>query len=294
MSARDRILARVRRALAGRPEAVLPPIPEEPSLREEAAFRLFQERLEAAGGRVLRVAEPEAARALLAEAAAGVEGAWVGPEVPAPLRPDLPDRPPETAGLGVSWALAGVAETGSVVLSSREGRKGQLLVPRHLVWLPGDRLFARLAEALAALKGADAAALALHSGPSKSADIGQIMVKGVHGPGELWVGVVAFEPEEAGDGATELTEALSRLVGGTLRTKRGEPFLVEAVSERVVRVRTRGGEGKRLELPVSYLARAVERAREGADLSGPSRLRKEVGDRAAAYAWAILHALGYV
>ncbi len=28
-------------------------------------------------------------------------------------------------------------------------------------------------------------AIGLHSGPSKSADIGHVMVKGVHGPGRL-------------------------------------------------------------------------------------------------------------
>ena len=59
-------------------------------------------------------------------------------------------------------------------------------------------------------------------------------------------------------------------------------------------MRTRGGEGKALEVPLAYLKRAAALAQSGVDLSGPSRLRREVGDRAAAYAWAILHALGYV
>ncbi len=294
MKARERILARVRRALAGRPEAALPPLPEGPALSKEQVFERFRARLAAAGARVERLASLEEARGFLKEAERGLETAWVSPLVPASLRPGLPEDSPEEAELGVSRAAAGVAETGSVLLSSREGRRGQLLVPRHLVWLFEEDLYGTLLEALRVARGVDASALALHSGPSKSADIGQIMVKGVHGPGELWVGVVAFALEEAGDGAAELTEALARLAGRRLKTKRGEPFLVEAVGERVVRVRTRGGEGKRLELPISYLVRAVERVREGADLSGPSRLRKEVGDRAAAYAWAILHELGYV
>ena len=42
-------------------------------------------------------------------------------------------------------------------------------------------------------------AIGLHSGPSKSADIGQIMVKGVHGPGRV-VAVVIEEPQHAEDG----------------------------------------------------------------------------------------------
>ena len=294
MKARERILARVRRALAGRPEAALPSVPEGAALSKEEVFELFKTRLSAAGARVERLKALEEARGFLKEAEAGARTAWVSPLVPGPLRPRLPEAPPEEAELGVSRAVAGVAETGSVVLSSREGRRGQLLVPRHLVWLLEDDLYGTVLEALRAVRSENAAALALHSGPSKSADIGQIMVKGVHGPGELWVGVLAFRLEAAGDEPPELRDTLFQLVGRTLKTKRGEPFLVEMVNDRVVRVRTRGGAGKTLEVPVPYLERAAQRAREGADLSGPSRLRKEVGDRAAAYAWAILHALGYV
>jgi len=294
MKARERILARVRRALAGRPEAALPPVPEGPALSKEEVFSLFKARLSAAGARVERLSSLEEARGFLKEAEAGAKAAWVSPLVPAPLRPELPEAPPEEAELGVSRAVAGVAETGSVVLGSREGRRGQLLVPRHLVWLFEGDLYGSLLLALRSLRGADASAIALHSGPSKSADIGQIMVKGVHGPGELWVGVLAFRLEEAGDGPPELKKALSQRVGRTLKTKRGEPFLVETANDRAVRVRTRGGSGKALEVPLAYLEKAAQRAKEGADLSGPSRLRKEVGDRAAAYAWAILHELGYV
>ena len=40
-------------------------------------------------------------------------------------------------------------------------------------------------EALAAVRDDLPSALGLHSGPSKSADIGHVMVKGVHGPGRL-------------------------------------------------------------------------------------------------------------
>jgi L-lactate dehydrogenase complex protein LldG len=40
------------------------------------------------------------------------------------------------------------------------------------------------------------AALALHSGPSKSADIGRILVRGVHGPGRLVAAVTAFAHDD--------------------------------------------------------------------------------------------------
>ncbi len=293
MKARDRILARVRRALAGLPEAALPEGPVAPTAPPEEIFARFAARLEAAGARVERLPDPDAARAFLAEAEKGARAAWTSPLVPAPLRPSLSEAPPEEADLGVSRALAGVAETGSLLLTSREGRRGQLLVPRHLVWLAARDLVLTLLEALERGQAEDAAALALHSGPSKSADIGQIMVRGVHGPGELWVGVLAYEvagwEESAG-----VRAGLSRLAGRVLLTKRGEPFLVESVGERAVRVRTRGGKGALLEIPVAYLERAARLARAGEDLSGPSRLRQKVGDRAPAYAWAILRELGYV
>jgi len=167
-------------------------VPEETVLPDAEAFRLFEGRLAASGARVARLSTSDEAVAFLAEAEAGRANACSGRDVPPPLRPRLPEAPPEEAELGVSLALGGVAETGSVVLGSGEGRRNQLLVPRHLVWLPEERLYGSLLAALAASRATPASALALHSGPSKSADIGQIMVKGVHGPGELWVGVLAF------------------------------------------------------------------------------------------------------
>jgi L-lactate dehydrogenase complex protein LldG len=97
--------------------------------------------------------------------------------------------------LGISWAIGAIAETGTVLLTSREGRRGQLLPPSHLVFIPQEKMYATLLEAMNALKADLPAAIGLHSGPSKSADIGQIMVKGVHGPGRL-VAAVLEEPKD--------------------------------------------------------------------------------------------------
>jgi L-lactate dehydrogenase complex protein LldG len=68
----------------------------------------------------------------------------------------------------------------------------------HLVWLERGRLHDELGSALEAARaeGPLPAALALHSGPSKSADIGRIVVTGVHGPGRLVVAVTEFELAE--------------------------------------------------------------------------------------------------
>jgi len=290
MSARDRVLARVRRALAGRPEAALPSVLTPEERDPEEAFALFRSRLEAAGARVARLGSLEEARAFLAEAESGFETAWAGAGVPESLRPRLPLAEPERAGLGVSLALAGVAETGSVVLTAREGRRGQLLVPRHLVWVFADDLFGSLLAALRRLQGEGASALALHSGPSKSADIGQIMVKGVHGPGELWVGVLGFNLEGGGKLVWDRVEALE---GKDLTTKTGKLFRVVKVTDHQVQVRPESTQAV-YTIARSNLEAAVRLLREGEELKGPADYKKQVKDEAPAYAWAILHALGYV
>jgi hypothetical protein len=101
----------------------------------------------------------------------------------------------EDAPLGISWAIGAIAETGTVLVSSRDGRRTQLLPPSHLVFIPQEKIYGTLLEAMNALKSDLPAAIGLHSGPSKSADIGQIMVKGVHGPGRL-VAAVVEEPKD--------------------------------------------------------------------------------------------------
>ncbi len=186
--ARARILARVRHALEGRPELEHPgpfggwrpegALPEAPL----AAFRTLFEK---AGGEVRRFSTEAEASAWLDELAAAFETAAVGATVPEALRPDRPTASPETASLGVSLARAAVAETGSLVLDARDGRRTQLLPPTHVVWIRAADVYGQLTEALAALKDDLPSGLGLHSGPSKSADIGQILVKGVHGPGRV-------------------------------------------------------------------------------------------------------------
>ena len=112
-----------------------------------------------------------------------VEGVAVAPDVPPELRPGLPEAAAAHAGAGFSWAWGAAADTGSLVLPSTGTRAVQLLPPVHVVWLPAGRVFARLEDALLELGAGLPAAVGLHSGPSKSADIGRTVVTGVHGPG---------------------------------------------------------------------------------------------------------------
>ena len=186
MEARSRILSRIRRALKDRPKAELPgplhpsPVPD--------PLELFLRRLGENGGEG-RLVRREEVRGFLETLAQDFPGAALGRTLPPDLRPPLPELPPEEAPLGVSHALFAVAETGTVALPSWEGRRVHLLPPTHLVFVEAERVFGTLAEALASLEALPPA-LGLHSGPSKSADIGQVMVKGVHGPGRLWVAVL--------------------------------------------------------------------------------------------------------
>jgi L-lactate dehydrogenase complex protein LldG len=152
--------------------------------------RAFTEVFTAAGGEVVALASVGEARRWLAGFVAGFVAASVGRGVPDELSPDLPAAGAEEAPLGVGVARCAVGETGSLVLDARDGRRTQLLPPVHLVWLRAADVHATLREALLAVGDDLPSALGLHSGPSKSADIGQILVRGVHGPGRLVVGLL--------------------------------------------------------------------------------------------------------
>ncbi|MGE0160893.1 MAG: lactate utilization protein C [Gemmatimonadales bacterium] len=185
---RERILGRVRDALRGRPP-VAHPGPFESwrprSAPEPSPVALFTTMLESAGGEVVRVAGGDDARAWLAGFSTDFASAACGETLPAELRPLLPSAPADAAPLGVSLARGAVAETGSLLLDARDGRRAQLLPPTHVVMVHADAVHATFRDALLALRDDLPSAIGLHSGPSKSADIGHIMVKGVHGPGRL-------------------------------------------------------------------------------------------------------------
>ena len=187
MSARERILARVRAALEKRPRAPHPGsfkgarTGEPPSDPVDGFVAAFTR----SGGEVARVPDEAAASAWLATFASGFRSVAVGATVPPSLVPALANAPPDAAALGLSVAVAAVAETGTLVLDARDGRLTQLLPSTHVVFLRGAAVHATLAGMLAALRPDLPSALGLHSGPSKSADIGQILVRGVHGPGRV-------------------------------------------------------------------------------------------------------------
>jgi len=186
MSAKSDILARVRRAIEAR-EAIGHPGPfagrhlEDPTSATDAFHRTFS----AAGGEVVHVEDHAAAEAWVVEFCRGSSGVAVGTDVPPSLRERLSLEAPERSEVGVSMAVGAIGETGSLMLSSRDGRRAQLLPPTHVVLVDAARVAGTLREALLGMKSDAPSAVGLHSGPSKSADIGQILVTGVHGPGRV-------------------------------------------------------------------------------------------------------------
>jgi L-lactate dehydrogenase complex protein LldG len=90
----------------------------------------------------------------------------------------------ESADVGLSGADAALAETGSVIVSSGpgRGRLATLLPPVHVALVPTSRLTPDLFTWTAARGDDTPASLTVISGPSKTADIEQVLAIGVHGP----------------------------------------------------------------------------------------------------------------
>lgn len=195
MSAREQILKSIRGARERREQVDHPG--RFGAWRPEAApapLEGFEAMFTQAGGEVVHVASrgerDDWLRSFLADFDAFSLGVGVPADV-AELGPTIVLRGSEhTAPVGVSVARAAVAETGSLMMDARDGRRAQLLPPVLVVLVDAATIHSTLADALEAVRDDLPAAIGLHSGPSKSADIGQVMVKGVHGPGRV-IAVVA-------------------------------------------------------------------------------------------------------
>jgi len=95
-------------------------------------------------------------------------------------------------GVGLSGAVAGLADTGSIVVASGPGRSrvASLLPPVHVAVLPVSRLYPTLQDWIAdggpelARRTAN---LVIITGPSRTSDIEMQLTLGMHGPKELHV-----------------------------------------------------------------------------------------------------------
>jgi L-lactate dehydrogenase complex protein LldG len=93
--------------------------------------------------------------------------------------------------VGLTGAVAGLADTGSIVLASGPGRGRlvSLLPPVHIALLSRRRLYPSLPSFLEAHPGilAQGSNLVIVTGPSRTADIEMTLTHGVHGPREVHV-----------------------------------------------------------------------------------------------------------
>jgi L-lactate dehydrogenase complex protein LldG len=97
----------------------------------------------------------------------------------------------DRAAIGITGALAGLADTGSVALASGPGRGriASLLPPVHVALLPVAKLYPTMPAFLAEHPDVtrQASGLVFVTGPSRTGDIEQILTLGVHGPREIHV-----------------------------------------------------------------------------------------------------------
>jgi L-lactate dehydrogenase complex protein LldF len=159
----------------------------------------FQTELETLGGNFIRCEESELAEKILALLQAkGIDTvmAWDDEHLPSDLAENLREQGiaiyndvQTKIPAGITGAVAGIAETGTLVVTSGKGKpQSTSLLPQiHLAILREDNIYANLAKVLNLRKVKDAAAVSLISGPSKTADIEMTLTVGVHGPGEVTV-----------------------------------------------------------------------------------------------------------
>jgi len=211
MTARETMLANVRRAL-GRAAGQLPASLAAPRLQIPLSDRnvytpLFVQNFENLGGKSILVRETSAVMGAVAPL---VEGKRVvasnspfladcGITKLATVRSGFTDREAlrgasVEADIGITSADYALADTGTLVLlaSPGEARMISLLPPVHVAVFPRSRMLANLDELFGILPAPaeQTSSMVLITGPSRTADIEQILVRGVHGPGEIYAIIV--------------------------------------------------------------------------------------------------------
>jgi L-lactate dehydrogenase complex protein LldG len=197
-AAREEVLARIRAALADRPDFVAQShkVEPEPAARHGLVER-FAERTADYRARVELTADPAAAAAA---ALAGMRVA-IAPDLPTAVRPPGVDliedhglAPTEldTLDAALTTCAAACAETGTIALDGGpgQGRRALTLVPDvHVCVVRADQIVETVPELIAALAGAarEGRPIVLVSGPSATSDIELNRVEGVHGPRTLVV-----------------------------------------------------------------------------------------------------------
>lgn len=212
--AKETVLHRVRTALgrsAGQAVPEPPPVYfNAPKLPPEDRVEAFRIALESLAGKVVHAQSQGEARDYVGGLIAGKTavasnapyleecGIRALPEVQGGVTDkDTQRQLCASCDFGITSADYALANTGSLVMlaSPAEQRLVSLLPPVHIAVLPVSRLLSSLDELLVVLPNPaeQTSSMVLITGPSRSADIELILVRGVHGPGEIHVVLVETE-----------------------------------------------------------------------------------------------------
>ncbi|MEW6717693.1 MAG: LUD domain-containing protein [Chloroflexota bacterium] len=101
----------------------------------------------------------------------------------------LVSAPKRDVRVGLTGALAGIAETGTLVIPSAPGQPAtaSLLPEIHIAILHKEDIYSNLPQVLNLREVREASVVTLISGPSRTADIEMTLTIGVHGPAEVHV-----------------------------------------------------------------------------------------------------------
>jgi hypothetical protein len=179
----------------GNQENRLPKNPVElPALPETSLAAQFTDELASIGGNVYRLPEkevkPRLAKLLQERGIERVTVDDIGEKYVSGV--ESVQVPDPTIRAGVTGALLGIAESGSLVLVGGEGQPltASLLPDIHIAILRESDLVPNLLEALRHPEIRSASAAVIITGPSRTGDIEMTLSIGVHGPKELHVFLV--------------------------------------------------------------------------------------------------------
>jgi L-lactate dehydrogenase complex protein LldG len=204
MSSRDHVLAKVRTAL-GRisgqaPPPITPPMLKIPQVAPENRVTDFIRHFENLAGKAFRVPNREAAKARVADLLESRTA--VASNSPFLAECGITSLPGIQSGIenvhevgaGITSADYALSATGTLIMlaSPREARLISLLPPLHIAVIPASAIITSLDELFTILPepAEQTSSMVMITGPSRTADIEQILVRGVHGPGEIRVIIV--------------------------------------------------------------------------------------------------------
>jgi len=200
MSAKNVILRRIRNAIGQQPEAPAPAreYRQTPTLNEADRLALFASRLEDYNAGVYRcdesalpetiahVMETRSKVSLLIPAA--LPPNWLPAGLSFPRDEALDYNAFDQSEGALTACTVAIAMTGTIILSHfrHEGRRALSLIPDyHLCIVRADQIVETVPEGIRALRNYRTNPITTISGPSATADIEMIRVKGVHGPRTL-------------------------------------------------------------------------------------------------------------